>query len=66
MEQFYFCAALISRDFEEISNTNFDGKREKWLGLLGVTKKSREGQGIILQPCQWPKAGERVTEYALP
>ena len=37
-----------------------------WLCLLGVTRKSLKGQGIVMLPCRGPQAGGGVTEYALP
>ena len=40
-------------------------KNYSLLGLLGVTRKSPKGQGIIMLPCRQPMAGRRVTEYAL-
>ena len=36
-----------------------------WLCLLGVTRKSLKGQGIIMLPCRGPQVGGGVTEYAL-
>ena len=52
------CVNLFFDAVQPTKRINFEPTSGDWLGLLGVTRKSQEGQGI--------KAGGRVTEYALP